>query len=465
MRKYFSRAQFFVAILVAKSLILILRFLGSGATTLPGKIAKYIHPGIIPLLTKDLRIIMVTGTNGKTTTSRIVARLLEENTTPFITNKSGANLISGLISTLIDSVSLGGKHEADTALFEIDEAAFKKISSFISPDILIVTNFFRDQLDRYGELYTTLKGVREGIILSPSTRLVLNADDSLCASLGVDVPNEVIYYGLNESAISKKAVTQSLDAAFCLYCQNKYDFNYRTFSHLGSFYCEKCGYSKPEAMVAVNKIFSLTNSYSEVEIETPIGSYTAKINLPGLYNIYNALAAATFAELLGYSASKIISALKSFECGFGRQEVITINDKNIKLILVKNPTGFNQVLEYLLTVNNPAIISFIINDNLADGTDISWLWDVDFEMLSDLQSQVKRFYTSGTRAEDMSVRLKYSGIFKDRIFIEKDYKTLIDNSLSDLSPGETLYLLPTYTSMLEIRSVLKKMFKLKDFWK
>jgi len=208
----------------------------------------------------------------------------------------------------------------------------------------------------------------------------------------------------------------------------------------------------------------MTSEFSVAVINTPSGSFEAHIKLPGLYNIYNALAAVTFAEALGFSHEKTIKALSRFESGFGRMESIPLDEKNIQVILIKNPTGLNQVLKYLTTAEKKSVICFMINDKLADGTDISWLYDVDFEPLRNMQSQVSRIFVSGTRAEDMAVRLKYAGIFTDNIVIEKNHNTMLDSAVNMLNAGETLYILPTYTALLEIRKILKKRFKLKNFW-
>ncbi len=465
MKKTISAIRCHIALLIAKGAIFILRLAGSGGTNLPGKLALKIYPEIITALSGKYRIIMVTGTNGKTTTSRIIEQILKENHISYMANKSGANLLSGLATALISDVRLRLSPRSNTALLEVDEAAFKVASYYIKPAAIVVTNFFRDQLDRYGELYSTLNAVRDGIARLPSTTLILNADDSLCASLGKDVPNPVVYYGIEMSAISQENnSTSNHDAAFCLYCKTKYEYAFQTYGHLGHFKCPQCGYGRPEAFIQVEKIPLLSSGFSNVVFHTPSGNFAAHINLPGLYNVYNALAGVAFSETLGFSHEKTIRALSAFESGFGRMESISLGDKDIQVILIKNPTGFNQVLNFLLTVESPAVISFLINDKLADGTDISWLWDANLELLSEIQDRVKTFFVSGIRAEDMAVRLKYAGIYTDHITMETDNRTMLDTALEQLKPGETLFILPTYTAMLGIRKVLKKRFRLKDFW-
>ncbi|WP_010243131.1 MurT ligase domain-containing protein [Acetivibrio cellulolyticus] len=459
-------------ILITKILIFILRIFKSGGTTLPGKIARKLYPDVIKVISKDFKIIMVTGTNGKTTTTRIIGEILKVNGKDYITNKSGANLFGGIVTTFIDSVNLKGRGKAPIALIEVDEAAFNVVANYVDPDVLVVTNFFRDQLDRYGELYSTLNNVRSGIQKSSKTKLILNADDSLCASLGKDTDKEVTYYGFASEAYEAKEKLVNSDAMFCIYCKTRYDYESHVYGHLGSFACSSCGYRHPDTQITCVKVDELNSSYSNVLFSVVSDKSTdkneilqAKINLPGLYNIYNALAAAACGTVLGLPAGNLVEALENFECGFGRMETITTNGKTIKIILVKNPTGFNQVLSFLLTEEKNMQIAFLINDKLADGTDISWLWDVDFEKLEEAQKIIDNFYVSGIRAEDMAVRLKYAGIYSNKIQIVKDYEELLEKGLSNTKNGHSFYILPTYTAMLDMRKLLKKKYGLKEFWK
>ena len=347
MKKIIHHIRLYIALFIAKGAIFFLRLSGSGGTSLPGKLALAIYPDILTVLARKYRIIMVTGTNGKTTTSRMIEQILKENRIDYIANKSGANLLSGLTTTLISDVKMNLKSRSHTALLEVDEAAFRLSSKYMHPAVLVVTNFFRDQLDRFGELYATLNAVRDGISRLPDTTLILNADDSLCASLGKEVPNSVIYYGMNKLELpADDTWVESQDASYCLYCKAKYEYLFRSYSHLGHFICPQCGYSRPEALIQVDKILSLSGEFSRAIFYTPSGSFTAQINLPGLYNVYNALAAVSFSEALGFSHEKTIEALSCFESGFGRMESISLGEKSIQVILIKNPTGFNQVLSF-----------------------------------------------------------------------------------------------------------------------
>jgi UDP-N-acetylmuramyl tripeptide synthase len=241
---------------------------------------------------------------------------------------------------------------------------------------------------------------------------------------------------------------------------------------LGGFFCTNCGYSRPDADIECSSLVEAGSSFSTIgwtcknnSLNIENEEITTKINLPGIYNVYNALAAATCGLVLGYSRVSIINSLQSFECGFGRMETINVGDKAIKLILVKNPTGFNQVLNFLSLDKQPLNVAFIINDNLADGTDISWLWDVDFEQLSNISENIMNLFASGIRGEDMAVRLKYSGVDTSKIRLIKDYHMLVEEGLKAAPSGGCFYILPTYTAMLDIRGFLKKKYNLKEFWK
>ncbi|PYG89799.1 UDP-N-acetylmuramyl tripeptide synthase [Ruminiclostridium sufflavum DSM 19573] len=461
-----------ISIIISKFTIFTLHLLRRGGTTLPGKIALKIYPGILESIAKDFEIIMVTGTNGKTTTTRIIEEILKNNNINYITNKSGANLLSGITTLFIQAVSPGGKPRHKVALIESDEAAFNQVTKHITPKAVVVTNFFRDQLDRYGELYSTLNAVKSGLEhTAENTALILNADDSMCASLGEGTSKPVFYYGISCEAYQGNSENVNSDAMFCIFCKSKYEYSNHIYGHLGSFYCTGCGYKRPAADLECTEIQEAGSSFTTVKWTCTSSllqekkEFVTRINLPGLYNVYNAMAAAALGLTLKYSADTISEALQSFESGFGRMESINVGDKTVKLILVKNPTGFNQVLSFLALDKQPLNISFIINDNLADGTDISWLWDVDFEQLNSVADNIDRLVTSGIRGEDMAVRLKYSGLDTSKIKIIKDYNMLIDEGLKGTRSGGCYYILPTYTAMLEIRGILKKKFNLKEFWK
>ncbi|MDD4189053.1 MAG: MurT ligase domain-containing protein [Eubacteriales bacterium] len=460
--------RFLAALASSKALIKILRLFGSGGTTLPGKVADFLCPGIVKIVSSGCRIIIVTGTNGKTTTARIISRILTENGIKYVSNKSGANLASGITTTFLETYHLNGKNNPEMAVIESDEAAFRAISNSIKPEILVVTNFFRDQLDRFGELYHTLSEVKEGISNCPDATLVLNADDSLCASLGRNVKNKVLYYGMSCVSADTPGDSFNTDSAFCLYCKTRYIYSGRTYGHLGHFSCPECGYARPDSNITCTGISELSSSGSKITMAVSVPEYItaeAQINLPGLYNIYNALAASACGAALSLPPDNTIKALKNFVNGFGRMETIATDGKTIRVILVKNPTGLNQVINYLITDENRMNIAFLLNDKIADGTDISWIWDAGFEKLKTIQNRIGNIYAGGARAEDMALRIKYADFETPVVSIIKSCDEILDRGILETGPGQCFYILPTYTAMLDIRKLLVSRFKLKDFWK
>lgn len=467
------KLRLFITIIIAKLSILACRVFKHGGTSFPGKIARVMFPNMLSVVASKLKVIFITGTNGKTTTARIIARMLEESGVKYISNKSGANLVSGVFTSFIQYANLKGEINADIAIIEIDEVTFPLMADYLQPDILIVTNFFKDQLDRYDKLDTPLTRVREGITKCKNTQVILNADDSLCVSLSHSTTKKPIFYGFGDSAYSNNQQPDSSDATLCINCKSKYVYSFNTYGHLGGFKCTSCGYERPAPDVSVINVEELSNAYSKVTLsltkdvfaeDQNQNTITATINFPGLYNIYNALAAIACATQLSIPFDKIKKGVENFESGFGRMETIKSYGKTIRLILVKNPIGLNQIIDYLISEQNQFIVSFLINDNAADGADISWLWDVDFEKLLPMQNRIKTLVGSGIRAHEVAVRLKYAGIEADKIAIMADYNSLLDVSLEMLEQGQTLYLIPNYTALLDIRKLLNKKFKLKKFW-
>ncbi len=472
----YMKIKLLTAVAASRITALICRIVRHGGTSLPGKVALKIYPGLIEEESAKYRTIIVTGTNGKTTTTKMISDIMSANGTHFITNKSGANLKSGIAATFAEN-ALRSRHGTDEkwALLETDEAAFGIVSRLIHPDFLVVTNFFRDQLDRYGELYTTLDNVRSGIADSPSTTLILNADDSLCASLGKDIPNKAFYFGFSPAAAisgtsgGNNTAAANYDDLYCLYCKTGYVYSFGTYGHLGGFKCPSCGYSRREPDVSCIHTASLPDgrTQSVFSVSARIGSkalYDISTPLTGLYNVYNTLAAFTCSLAIPLPAANAIKAVASFESGFGRMETIAAGAKTLKLILVKNPTGFNQALSLIKNETRIYSAAFIINDNIADGTDISWLWDVDFENYASRPGNLIHLAASGTRAEDMAVRLKYAGFDTSQINIIYSYPELIDKGLESLENGGIFYIFPTYTALLDLRKKLKVRYKLKNFW-
>ena len=441
----------------------ILKLAGSGGTSLPGKVVLKICPDILRHLAKDMKIICVTGTNGKTTTCHIIRDMIEAKGNTVFCNDAGANLLGGVVSAFVNAATLSGKIQKDYALLECDEAALKSIvQHFGDLDVTaVVTNVFRDQLDRYGEVLTTVNKIRAGLKQLPKVKLVLNADCSLTTSLS-DLPHsEIYYFGVNGSLYEGTSSDIS-DAVYCIHCKSKYQYRYRTFGHLGGFYCEKCGYQRPEPQVALLEVAEWKDESSVIDMNVFGSQVSAEVMLPGGYNLYNALAATTIASLIGLSTDKIISVLGGLTTHFGRMEQVSYQGHNLHLVLVKNPAGFNEVLQFLIQQKPTGNIVFGLNDNYADGKDISWIYDVEFERLTEAAAGAKHFYFTGKRAYDMQLRLKYADFDTAKFSVEKDYKTLI----TQLGQSqEDTFLVLSYTCMLEFRDKLSEFVPLKKYAK
>lgn len=443
-----------IAVWAGKFTTKILKIAGTGGTSLPGKIVLKICPDILGHLAKDMKIICVTGTNGKTTTCHIIRDMIEANGNTVFCNDAGANLLGGVVSAFVGAAALNGKINKDYALLECDEAALKSIVKYFGKlDVTaVVTNVFRDQLDRYGEVLTTVNKIRAGLEQLPNVKLILNADCSLTSSLS-DLPHsEIHYFGVNNSLYEGMSSDIS-DAVYCIHCKTKYRYHYHTFGHLGGFYCEKCGYHRQEPEVALTKVIEWKEASSVIEMEVFGKTMEAEVMLPGGYNLYNALAATEAASFIGLSEEKIISVLGGLTTHFGRMEQVSYQGHNLHLVLVKNPAGFNEVLQFLIQQQPTGNIVFGLNDNYADGKDISWIYDVEFERLTEAASGAKHFYFTGKRAYDMQLRLKYADFATSKFSVEKDYKTLITRLGQS---GEDTFLVLSYTCMLEFRDKLSE---------
>lgn len=450
----------FLSVAACKTSRFMLRKLGKGGTNVPGRIALKLYPDVLGKLAGGVTTIIVTGTNGKTTTSRMIEKSLLDSGYKFFSNKSGANMLSGITAEFAMNSTLGGKNKYEYALIECDEAAFKTVSKYVNAKCVVVTNVFRDQLDRYGEVTHTLNSILTGIKNSPNAVVCINADDSLSVSMKDEISNKVVFYGV-ESEIYKNRVEEMSDAPYCIKCKSEYVYDYVTYGHLGGFRCPNCGYHRPATEVSVEKVIESTPDSSTILLKLHGKEYTTTINLPGGYNIYNGAATAAAGYVLGLKDETIVDALSNFECGFGRMEKFTINNTDIRMILIKNPAGCNQVLNFLSNNTEPSLFIVALNDRFADGTDISWIWDVDFEKLNQISEKLTEIWVTGRRADEMAMRFKYAGIPVEKIKVIKDYEKLIESAVDQSAP---VYIMPTYTAMLDIREIFSKNYGFKEFW-
>ena len=449
-----------LAVTACKLTIKLLRLIGRGGTAIPGKIAIRICPDLLSYLAKDVNCIVVTGTNGKTTSSRIIEEIYVRNGASYFANRSGANLINGITAIFIENSTLTGRPKKENAVIECDEAASKEVCRLIDPAVVLVTNVFRDQLDRYGEVSWTLQNILIGIKNSPNAVVCLNADCSLTASIASQIPNKVIFYGV-DVPIYKDPVSEVSDAPYCIRCKHEYEYSYRTFGHLGGFYCPDCGYKRPEPQISVTDILKSSVSSTKVRVRVFGEDDVITINLPGGYNIYNAVGALAVSEAVGFARNVTKDAIAGFSCGFGRMEQFDMGSHSARIILVKNPAGCNQVLNYLSGLSEKTVFVCCLNDNSADGKDVSWIWDVNFEKLEDMDELIPEIYVSGIRSGDMAVRLKYAGINEAKLKVFDDYDALIRAMTKQSLP---VIIMPTYTAMMDLRAKMSSAFGGKEFW-
>ncbi len=449
-----------LAVSICKASGAVLRLLGRGGTNLPGKLALKIHKGILGELSKNVNVTVVTGTNGKTTTSRMIEQAFSDAGLDYFANRSGANLLTGIIAVFAQHCTISGKCRYAHALIECDEAAFRTASRYLPVKALVVNNIFRDQLDRYGEITHTLEAIRAGISNIPGAVLCLNADCSLTASLAEGVSNPIVWFGVNVP-IYKDAVHELSDAPYCIRCKTEYEYSYITYGHLGGFRCPKCGYQRREPGVAVTKVIETGTDSSDIELSFNGRIHEVHVNLPGGYNIYNAAAAASAAMLAKIPEDTITSALAQFECGFGRAEQFVLGRCRARMMLVKNPAGFNQVISLIAHSGESCQLAFLLNDRFADGRDISWIWDVDFEALAAQRERFTRIFVSGVRADDMALRLKYAGFPAERLKVIREYPALLD----EIGGSDTqAFLMPTYTAMFDLRNEIGHRTNVKAFY-
>lgn len=434
-RHYFATA-------VGKTSQWLLQTFFKGGSSYPGKIALTLDPNILDYLAKDYEVIVVTGTNGKTLTTALIVKILQQEFDDVLTNPTGANMVQGIVSTFLSAH--GKKGHKKFAVLEIDEASLSKVTRYIKPKLFVFTNIFRDQMDRYGEIYTTYQMILDGAAQAPEATILANGDSPIFNSK--DTPNPRIYYGFNHQADHEQFAHPNTDGVLCPHCQHILHYKMITYANLGKYYCPNCEFKRPELAYQLTQLGEMTNVSSVFTVDEE--SY--KIEVGGLYNIYNALTAAAVGQHYGVSPEKIRLGLGYDEKVFGRQEVITIGSKKCTLVLVKNPVGLNQVIDTITLSPNDFSLVCLLNANYADGIDVSWIWDGSYEHLT--KRAIPQVLTGGDRREDMTFRLQVAGLAEETIHECAN----LDDVIAQIPqlPTEEVYILATYTAVLQLRQKL-----------
>jgi UDP-N-acetylmuramyl tripeptide synthase len=424
-----------------------------GGTTLPGKLLWKLDPAAIDVLAGRLPqgSVLVSATNGKTTTSAMVAEILRPRVR-VAHNDSGANLVSGVASTLL------GADGAELGLFEVDEAALPEVARRVHPKAILLGNLFRDQLDRYGELEIVAarwRSALEGL----DTQMVVNGDDPQVGSLARPGGGRV--FGLADPRVARPALQHAADSKYCLRCGTPYDYAAAYVGHLGDYRCPNCGHARPPLDVVARDIDLRALDGASFTLVAKEGETRVELALPGLYNVYNALGAAALALALGVPLDDVRAGLGRFSAAFGRFERIAVGDKRLLMLLIKNPTGANEAIRTLVEGGSPRVAVIALNDAIADGRDVSWIWDVDFEPLL---PGLDRLVATGSRAAELALRFAYGGLARDRIDVRPSLEEALDLGLELTPPGGELTVLPTYTAMLALRKLIASRGHVTNYW-
>ncbi len=427
-----------------------------GGTTLPGKLVWKLDRGALDALAARLPdgVVLVSATNGKTTTTAMASAMLSP-TRRLAWNHSGANLASGITSTLL------GADGARLGLLEVDEFALPEIMRRARPRVVSLGNLFRDQLDRYGELEHIAERWRTAVArLSDETTVVANADDPLVAAL-VDGRAHAISFGVDDPTQGRSALQHASDSKYCVRCGHPYGYDAVYVGHLGAYRCPSCGHERPPLDVAAREIESHGLDGVSFTLGTPSGSARVRLAVPGLYNVYNALAASSVALALGVRPEEIVTGLERFRAAFGRFERLAVDDRTVLLLLIKNPAGANEALRTLEEGGGAGALVVALNDQIADGRDVSWIWDVDFEPLLD---RAQHIVVSGDRAAELALRFTYAGFPHERLDVVPDLESALDRGLGLTERGGELVVLPTYTAMLRLRAIATRRGLTRPYW-
>jgi len=442
---------------LARSAGALARLGGGGATSLPGRVLLAIEPRAIGALGARLPrgSAVISATNGKTTTAAMAAGVLARAGVPLVHNRAGANMAGGVATTLLDA-SRRGAIAGELGLFEVDELWLASVTEALQPRAIVLGNLFRDQLDRFGELEAIADSWAELLARSPA-RAILNADDPLLADLGRERrPEDVLYFGVDDDTLALPGLGHAADAKHCRRCGSPYVFDAVYLGHLGHYHCPTCGARRPAPAIRAGEVALHGVQSAAFTLFTPAGSARVELALPGLYNVYNALAAAALGCALEVPLEQIVAGLQATRPAFGRAETVRLarpggGGRELRILLVKNPAGANEVLRTLVLEPGRHDLLGVLNDQIADGRDVSWIWDADFELLA---GRVGSAVCAGTRAADLAARLKYAGVEPERIRIERELPRALDRARENGPPDAPLYALPTYTAMLSLRELL-----------
>jgi lipid II isoglutaminyl synthase (glutamine-hydrolysing) len=426
-----------------------------GGTTLPGKLLWKLDPGAIDLLARRLPqgSVLISATNGKTTTTAMVAEILAPRLR-VAHNSSGANLVSGVASTLLRA------RGTELGLFEVDEGALPEVARRVRPRALLLGNLFRDQLDRYGELEIVAARWRDAVAALPGARLVVNGDDPQVGDLAHDRDAAVVF-GIDDPRRARPSLQHAADSKYCLRCGTPYDYAAAYVGHLGDYRCPRCGHARPTLDVAARAIELHGLDGASFTLETPAGETRVELALPGLYNVYNATGAAALALALGVPLDEVAAGLGRFSAAFGRFERIPVGDRQLLMLLIKNPAGANEAVRTLVEGAAPKVAVVALNDAVADGRDVSWIWDVDFEPLLD---GLDTLIATGTRAAELALRAAYGGLPRLQIELVPSLEAALDRGLELTPPGRELTVLPTYTAMLALRKLVAARGHVTNYW-
>jgi len=451
------RAPLALEIGLARAAAAVSRLVGAGGgTTVPGKLLWKLDPGAVDRLAARLPqgSVLVSATNGKTTTAAMLARILAPSVR-LAHNRAGANLVSGVASALVSA------RNAELGLFEVDEAALPEVARRVKPRTVALGNLFRDQLDRYGELEVLAGRWRTmARALAPDARLVVNGDDPQLGDLAAERPDSVVF-GLDDPRHASPELQHAADSKWCVRCGTPYVYAAAYIGHLGDYRCPACGHARPPLDVLARNVELNGLDSVSFELVAPDGSRQVELRVPGLYNAYNALAAAAVARVLGASLDEITAGLQGFSAAFGRFERIAIDDRSLLVLLIKNPAGANEVVRTLVSGGAPRLLLIALNDEIADGRDVSWIWDVDFEPLL---ASLERLIATGERAAELALRFKYAGLPDDAIEVVPSLEDALDRGLALTAAGEELAALPTYTAMLALRDLVARRGFVRPYW-